>query len=149
MARTKQTKKVKPPWLSPPRKSINQSIVKSKKKRISEKIQNRLASSHKNQKIGLFTAEDMEAAVSMYRRIKTPWGGPKLSIRAVAAKFAHKHITFGSLQKKLSGEAQTMGPSSGGKGRPRVLPRDVEGNFFFNLFIGKNWICVFLCQKMH
>ena len=123
MARTKQTKKVKPPWLSPPRKRISQSI------------KSRLASSHKDQKIGLFTAEDMEAAVTMYRGPRLPGGGPKLSIRAVAAQFAHKHITFGSLQKRLSGEVQSMGPSSGGKGRPRVLPRDVEGNDFFNLYL--------------
>ena len=91
----------------------------------------------------------MEAAVTMYRGSRLPGGGPKLSIRAVAAQFVHKHITFGSLQKRLSGEVQSMGPSSGGKGRPRVLPRDVEGNVFFNLdldldlFIGKNQICVF------
>ena len=38
-----------------------------------------------------------------------------------------KNITFGSLQKRLSGEVTTIGPASGGKGRPRVLPRDVEG----------------------
>ena len=116
-----------------------------------------MASSHKDQKIGLFTAEDMESAVTMYRGSRLPGGGPKLSIRAVAAQFAHKHITFGSLQKRLSGEVQSMGPSSGGKGRPRVLPRDVEGNV-----IGKKpdlcdltfrnspiRFCVFLCYQTH
>ena len=76
MARTKQTKKVKPTWLSPPRKRISQSIVKAKNKSTSEKIKSRLASSHKDQKISLFTAEDMEAAVIMYRGSRLAGVGP-------------------------------------------------------------------------
>ena len=125
MARTKQTKKVKP-FGSPTRKFINKSIVKSKTKSL-EKAK-KAASSHINQKIGLFKSEDMEAAVNMYRGSRLPgYQGNPLSIRAVVEQFKDKNITFGSLQKRLSGEVTSMGPSSGGKGCPRILPRDVEG----------------------
>ena len=87
-----------------------------------------MASSHINQSIGLFKTEEMEAAIQVYRESRLPgYVGKPLSIRAVADRFKENKITFGSLQKRLSGEVSSMGPSSGGKGHPRVLLRDVEG----------------------
>ena len=53
MARTKQTKKVKP-FSSPERKLINKAIVKAKHKSVKKKAASVLASSHKDQKVGLF-----------------------------------------------------------------------------------------------
>ena len=132
MARTKQTAKVKP-FGSPTRKFINKpaptkAIVKAKTKSIEKKKARKAASSHINQKIGLFKSEDMEAAVNMYRGSRLPgYAGSPLSLRAVVEHFKDKNITFGSLQKRVSGEVTSMGPSSGGKGCPRILPRDVEG----------------------
>ena len=71
----------------------------------------------------------MQDAMNLYRQSRLPgFQGKPLSIRAVCERFKSKRITFGSLQKRLSGEVTTIGPASGGKGRPRVLPRDVEGN---------------------
>ena len=127
MARTKQTKKVKP-FGSPERKLINKAIVKAKHKSVKKKAASVLASSHKDQKVGLFLEKDMQDAMDLYRQSRLPGFGERpLSIRAVCERFKGKNITFGSLQKRLSGEVTTIGPASGGKGRPRVLPRDVEG----------------------
>ena len=138
MARTKQTKKVKPDMAIPHRKFINEAIVKKKnlatataKKSRSKHVSP--GSSHKNQRVGLFMVEDMEQALTTYRQSRLPGGGPALSIRAVAELYKEKNITFGSLQKRISGEVKSMGPASGGKGRPRILPRDVEGEHCFNM----------------
>ena len=77
----------------------------------------------------------MEAATQVYRESRLPgYAGKTLSIRAVAERFKEKKITFGSLWKRLSGEVTSLGPSSGGKGCPRVLPRNVESKL--------NWIKV-------
>ena len=138
MARKKQTKKVKPDMAISHRKFINEAIVKKKnlatattKKSRSKHVSP--GSSHKNQRVGLFKAEDMEQALTTYRQSRLPGGGPALSIRAVAELYKEKDITFGSLQKRISGEVKSMGPASGGKGRPRILPRDVEGEHCFNM----------------
>ena len=131
MARTKQTKKVKL-FGSPKRKFFNkpaptQTIVKAKAKSLEKKKSRKAASSHINQRIGFFKSEDIEAAVNMYRASRLPgYKGKPLSLSTVVDHFKDKHITFGSLQKRISGEVTSMGPSSGGKGCPRILPRDVE-----------------------
>ena len=93
----------------------------------SVKAASKLASSHRNQRIGLFKEEDMQEAINLYRGSHMPGSKEPLSIRKVAELFKDKHISFGSLQKRLSGEVTTIGPASGGKGKPRILPRDVEG----------------------
>ena len=127
MARTKQTKKVKP-FGSPERKFLNKAIVKAKHKTAKKKATSVLASSRKDQKVDLFLEKDMQDAMNLYRESRLPgFGGNPLSIRTVCDRFKGKKITFGSLQKRLSGEVTTIGPALGGKGRPRVLPRDVEG----------------------
>ena len=133
MARIKQINKVKP-FGSPKRKFISKPkpklniIVKAKQKKQEVNQARKVASSHINQRMGLFKAEDMEAAIQVYRESSLPgYAGKPLSIRAVADRFKEKKITFDSLQKRLSGEVSSMGPSSRGKGHPRVLPRDVEG----------------------
>ena len=102
MARTKQTKKVKP-FGSPERKFINKSkaIVKAKHKTV-KKAASVLASSHKDQKVGLFLEKDMQDAMDLYRQSRLPgFGGRPLSIRAVCDRFKDKKVTFGSLQKRL------------------------------------------------
>ena len=127
MARTKQTAKVKP-FGSPQRKFINKAIVKTKTKASEKQKARRAASSYINQKISLFKKEDMEAAVNLYRGSRLPgYHGKPLFLRALEEQFKHKHITFGSLQKRISGKITYMGPSRGRKGHPRILPRDVEG----------------------
>ena len=140
MARTKQTKIVKPfgsprrkfPIKPNPKPNI---IVKAKQRKQEKKKARRMASNHLNQRIGLFKAEDMEAAIQVYRESSLPgYAGKPLSIRDVAERFKERNITFGSLWKRLSGEMTSVGPSSWGKGHPRVLPRDVEGKL--------NWIKV-------
>ena len=132
MARTKQTKKVKPSPDAPPRKFLKkkptgQAIVKAKHKTQSDKAARKLACSHKNQRIGLFKEGDMQEAINLYRGSHMPGSQEPLSIRKVAELFKHKDISFGSLQKRLSGEVTTIRPASGGKGKPRILLRDVEG----------------------
>ena len=139
MARTKQTKKVKPDMASLPRKFIDKVIVKKKNlATVTAKKSKHVSpgSSHKNK------AEDMEQALTTYRESRLPGGGPALSIRAVADLYKEKNITFGSLQKRISGEVKSMVPASGGKGRPRILPRDVEGEHCFKIDTKPNQ-CVF------
>ena len=127
MAKTKQTKKVKP-FGSPERKLINKAIKEAEHKSVKKKAASLLASSHKDQKVGLFLEKDMQDAMDLYRQSRLPgFGERSLSIGAVCERFKGKNITFGSLQKRLSGKVTTIGPASGGKGRPRVVPTDVEG----------------------
>ena len=137
MARTKQTK-VRPDMATPSRKFINKAIVKKKNLASATAKKSRIVSpgsSHKNQKVGLFKAEDMEQALTTCRQSRLPGsGGPPLSIRAVAEMYKAKNITFGSLQKRISGEVKSMGHASGGKGKPRILPRDVEGEHYLKLY---------------
>ena len=138
MARKKQTKKVKPDMAIPPRKFINEAIVKKKNLATATAIKSRSKhvspeSSHKDQRVGLFKSEDMEQALTTHRQSRLPGGGPVLSIRAVAELYKEINITFDSLQKRINGEVKSMGPASGGKGRPRILPRDVEGEHCFNM----------------
>ena len=106
MTRTKQTKKVKP-FGSPKRKFITKPnpnpniIVKAKQKKQEVKKARRVVFSHINQRIGLFKAEDMEAAIQVNRESRLPgYAGKPLSIRAVADRFKDKKISFGSLQIK-------------------------------------------------
>ena len=150
MARIKQTKNVKPDMALPPRKFINKAIVKKKNLATATAKKSKHVSpgsSHKNERVGLFKAEDMEQALTTYRESRLPGGGPALSIRAVADLYKEKNITFGSLQKRINGEVKSMGPASGGKGRPRILPRDVEGEHCFNMDTKLDQ-CVFP-QKVH
>ena len=145
MVRTKQTKKVKPS--SPDsRKFLNKSsskaIVKAKHKSAKRRAASVLASSHKDKKIGLFLEQDMQDAMDLYRQSRLPgFQGKPLSIRDVCERFKSKKISFGSLQKRLSGEVTTIGPASGGKGKPRLLPRDVEGK---NTLHKTRSFCLFL-----
>ena len=87
MARTKQTKKVKPSLDAPARKFTKkprcQAIVKAKHKTQGDKAARKLASSHKNQRIGLFKEEDMQEAINMYRGSHMPGSKEPLSIRKV------------------------------------------------------------------
>ena len=95
MARTKQTKKVKP-FGSPERKLINKAIVKAKHKSVKKKVASVPASSHKDQKVGLFLGKDMQDAMDLYRQSRLPGFGERpLSIRAVCERFKGKNITFG------------------------------------------------------
>ena len=104
---------------------VRQLLRPNTKKKV--KAASKLASSHRNQRIGLFKEEDMQEAINLYRGSHMPGSKEPLSIRKVAELFKEKYISFGSLQKRLSGEVTTIGPVSGGKGKPRILPRDVEG----------------------
>ena len=70
----------------------------------------------------------MQDAMDLNKQSRLPgFQGKPLSIRDVCERLKSKNISFGSLQKRLSGEVTTIGPASGGKGKPRVLLRDVEG----------------------
>ena len=93
MARTKQTKKVKP-FSSPKIKFSNKPnpkpnlIIKAKQRKQEKKKARKVASSHLNQRIGIFKGEDMEAATQVYRESRLPGFAEKtLSIRAVAERF--------------------------------------------------------------
>ena len=95
MARTKQTKKVKPDMAISPKKFINKAIVKKKNLATATAKTSRFkhvspGSSHKNQRVGLFKAEDMEQALTTYRQSRLPGRGPALSIRAVAELYNEK-----------------------------------------------------------
>ena len=99
MARTKQSKKVKP-FGSPETKLINKAIVKAKHKSVKKKAASVLASSHKDQKVGLFLVKDMQDAMDIYRQSRlTGFGERPLSIRALCERFKGKNITFGHCRK--------------------------------------------------
>ena len=73
----------------------------------------------------------METSLDNIQAVKTARWGTCPVHKSCCRAVQRKNITFGSLQKRISGEVKSMGPGSGGKGRPRILPRDVEGEHCF------------------